>query len=119
MAAMSIQNVQQALAEWMDQRVMTALDSSSPIRWIIGGASTVGLARLDSVIKVYSPLLKSIGILDETGHLILDVFETFVRSAFEKQSIVRMPILGVPFAFNEEDGTALIACLKKYGGING
>lgn len=116
MTAIGIPKVQQALAEWTDTRVMTALDSTSPMRWILGGVSTIALARIDNLIKTYGPILKSLGVLDETGNLVLEVVTQFVNSAFQRQSVVRMPILGVPFNFNVDDGTALIECLKRYGG---
>lgn len=113
---MGIPQIQQALAEFTDTRIMTALDNSSPVRWIIGGVSTVAISRLDNILKTYGPLLRSLGVLDDTGNLILTVVEQFVNSAFDKQPTVRMPLLGIPFTFNKEDGTALIDCLKKYGG---
>ena len=113
---MGIQQTQQAVAEFVDTRIMTALDKSSPVRWMIGGASTLAISRLDNILKTYAPILKSLGVLDETGNLILTVVERFVSSAFEKQSSVTMPILGIPFTFNADDGRALIDCLKRYGG---
>lgn len=115
MVSIDTQKVQMALADFLDQRVLTALDQTSPYRWILGGASTIALSRVENLIKTYSPLLKSLGVLDETGNIILNVVETFVTSAFQKQSSVKLPILGIPFTFTKDDGEALITLLKQYG----
>lgn len=117
MASVELSKVQSALAEWMDNRVMSALDTTSPARWMLGGVSSLALANLQNVIRTYAPLLKSLGVLDETGNLVLTVVEAFVNNAFQKQGIVKMPLLGIPFTFNADDGQALIECLKRHGGI--
>lgn len=117
MVSIDTERVQLALADFLDQRVLTALDSSSPYRWILGGASTLALSKIQNLLNTYSPMLKSLGILDDTGNLVLEVVETFINSAFQKQANVKLPILGIPFNFNKEDGDILISLLKQYGEI--
>lgn len=111
------ERLQLALADFIDQRVITALDTGSPYRWLFGGASTIALSQVQNLIKHYTPILKTLGIIDDKGKIILEVVETFLNSAFEKQSNLRFPILGIPFNFNKEDGDALISLLKQYGDI--
>lgn len=117
MVSMDMNKVPLALADFLDQRVLTALDSNSPHRWIIGGVSTIALTRFDSLIKTYMPILKGFGLVDETGCLVVDVVETFIRSAFDKQPNVRFPIMGIPFNFNREDGEAFLQILRQRGGL--
>ena len=117
MSTIGISGVQTALAEFIDQRIMTAIgDDKSMIKWLIGGASTLFLGNIDKTISHYAPMLKSIGIMDESGNMDIDKAETFVNSAFAKQQTVRVPIMGVPITFDLSDGDALIAILKKEAG---
>jgi hypothetical protein len=117
MSTIGISGVQTALAEFIDQRILPAVsDDNSMLKWMIGGASTVFLSRFDRVVNEHSAALSSIGIIDESGNLDVDATEKFVNSAFEKQTVVKMPILGVPFTFDKADGDALIAILKRKSG---
>lgn len=117
MVSMDMGRVPSALADFLDQRVLTALDANSPYRWLIGGASAIALSRFDTLIKSYMPILKGMGLIDEAGNLVIDVVETFIQSAFDKQPNVKFPIVGIPFNFNREDGDALIQILKQRGGL--
>lgn len=119
MATMDMSQVPQALADFLDQRVLTALPDASPYRWIIGGASTIVLAKFSNLVKAYAPLLKTLGILDANGLLVIEMVEQFLNSAFEKQQTLRLPLIGVPFKFDKSDGQYLIEALKRHGGING
>ena len=115
MVSMNMDKVPLALADFLDQRVMTALDSNSPYRWIIGGASTLVLSRFQEIVKTYTPILRALGLLDENGRLMIEIVERFITSAFDKQPNMRLPIMGVPFNFNKDDGQVLIELLKQRG----
>lgn len=117
MAAMDMSKVPAALADFLDQRVLTALPDGSPYKWVIGGASTIALSNFSNLVKNYAPLLKTLGILDSNGFLIVEMVEQFLNSAFEKQQVLKLPLLGIPFNFNSEDGKYLVEALKRHGGI--
>ena len=117
MSTIGISGVQVALAEFIDQRILPAISNdNSALKWLIGGASTLFLGNIDKAASHYAPMLKSIGIMDESGNLDIDKAETFVNSAFAKQQTVRVPMMGVPITFDKSDGDALIAILKKQAG---
>lgn len=117
MSTIGTSGVQTALAEFVDQRVMPAIgDDNSLVKWLIGGASTLLLTQFDRMIANYAPVLKSIGIMDESGNLDIDKAETFVNSAFGKQDKVRVPFMGVPITFDKSDGDALIRIFREQAG---
>ncbi len=115
--ALNNEAVQMALADFVDNRVLPAIsEDNSAIRWMIGGVSTVGLARMKDLIHTYRPLLSAMGFIDVDGNFVLDVIERFLNSAFDKQASLRMPLLGVPFKFDRSDGNYLVEALRRYGG---
>ena len=117
MSTIGTSGVQVALAEFVDQRIMTAIgDDNSALKWLIGGASTLFLGNIDKTISHYAQMLKSIGIMDESGNLDIDKAEAFIHAAFAKQQTVRVPMMGVPITFDKSDGDALIAILRKQVG---
>lgn len=117
MSAISMSGVQAALADFVDQRVLAAIgNDNSLLKWAIGGASTVTLARFDKIVEGYLPLLAGLGLVDESKNLNIEATETFVKNAFDKQATVSLPVMGVPITFDKQDGDALIALLRKYGG---
>ena len=97
-----------------EQRTADAIDCL--VKWLIGGASTLLLTQFDRMIANYAPVLKSIGIMDESGNLDIDKAETFVNSAFGKQDKVRVPFMGVPITFDKSDGDALIRIFREQAG---
>ena len=116
MSAISMSGVQAALADFVDQRVLAAIgNDNSLLKWAIGGASTVTLARFDKIVEGYLPLA-GLGLVVESKNLNIEATETFVKNAFDKQATVSLPVMGVPITFDKQDGDALIALLKKYGG---
>ncbi|MCZ4065745.1 hypothetical protein NB636_07865 [Oxalobacter aliiformigenes] len=117
MSTIGMSSVQAALADFIDQRVLSAIgDDNSLLKWAIGGASTVALARFDKMVAGYIPMLTGLGLMDESKNLNIEATEAFVKSAFEKQATVSLPVMGVPITFDKQDGDALVTLLKKYGG---
>ena len=117
MSTIGLSGVRAALAEFIDQRILPAIgDDNTALKWVIGGASTVFLSRFDKIVNDNAPALRGLGILDESGNLDVDATTTFINSAFAKQNTVRLPIVGVPFTFDNADGDALIAILKQKSG---
>lgn len=115
--ALTADNVQLALADFIDNRVLPAInEDNSALKWMIGGVSAVGLARLNEVVRHYRPLLNTLGFIDEQGNFMIDAIEMFLNASFQKQEILRMPLLGVPFRFDRTDGQYLIEALKRHGG---
>lgn len=116
MSYIDIKGVQNALADFIDKRMLTALDKqTASTRWILGGASALFLSRLDKLAEAFTPLFTQMGVVDEDGHYDIDAVEMFLESAFEKQNPVTMPVLGVNFSFDKDDGDALIAMMKERG----
>ena len=113
MTTMDMSKVPMALADFLDNRVLTALPDNSPYRWVLGGASTIVLTRFSNLVQTYMPMLKALGVLDETGGLVIEMVEKFLTSAFEKQQTLRVPLLGVPFNFDKSDGQYLIEALRR------
>jgi hypothetical protein len=117
MSAISMSGVQVALAEFVDQRVLAAIGAdNSLLKWAIGGAATVTLARFEAMVSGYLPMLTSLGLVDESKNLDIEATEAFITNAFDKQATVSLPVMGVPITFDKGDGDALIALLRKYGG---
>ena len=117
MSTLGTSGVQSALADFIDQRIMTAIGDDNPLmKWLIGGASTPLLTRFDKIVSNYAPILKSIGVIDENGNLDIETVEKFLNSAFSKQDSVQVPFMGVPITFDKSDGDALIAILKRQAG---
>ena len=114
--ALNTESVQLALADFVDNRVMTAIsDDNTAMKWMIGGVSTIGLARLKYLIHHYRPVLLALGFIDQEGNFCLEVIERFMNSAFQKQETLRMPLLGMPFKFDRTDGAYLIEALRRHG----
>lgn len=115
--AITTESVQLAMADFIDNRIMSAVgDNNTALKWIIGGVSTVGLARMKDIVQHYRPLLHSLGFIDDDGNFLIQVIEQFINAAFQKQETLRMPLLGVPFRFDRSDGQYLIEALKRHGG---
>ncbi len=117
MSTIGISAVKESLAEFIDQRVLAAISGDQQmLKWIIGGASALYLTRLDKVVESYAPMLKSIGVMDESRNIDIGAAELFINSAFSKQESVRLPVLGVPITFDKSDGDALIQIMKRRAG---
>lgn len=116
MSSITPHAVRMALADFIDQRVLSAIGSdNSSIKWLIGGAATLFLARFESMYAGYKPLLNSFGVINESGNFELEEIIKFINSAFEKQSEVKMNVLGTPFVFDKADGDAFIQFLRSKG----
>ena len=114
MRKIGIPAVKESLAEFIDQRVLTAISGDQQmLKWVIGGASALYLTRLDTVVESYAPMLKSLGVMDESGNIDVDAAELFINSAFSKQESVRFPVIGVPITFDKSDGDALLQMMKR------
>lgn len=113
MNTVEITDVQDALADFIDQRVLSEIGDSSVAKWMFGGASALLLTKLESMVDDYAPVLKSMGILTEDKEIDLGATEVFINSAFDKQEVVKMPLFGITFSFDKSDGDALITALKR------
>ena len=116
MGTIGMTSVRDALAEFFDQRVLPAIGADrSALKWLAAGASTLMLARFDTMSEKFIPTLKTLGLVDETGNLDISAAENFIRAGFDRQEIVQLPIAGIPIDFDRSDGDALIALLKQKG----
>ncbi|MCM1512593.1 MAG: hypothetical protein NC112_05740 [Oxalobacter formigenes] len=119
MSTIGLSNVPGALADFMDQRVLSGMkENSALMKWALGGVSSVALSRVDKILEKYTPILKPLGVMDEEGNLNIDTAAAFLESAFEKQPEleIQIPVIGGSITFDREDGEALISLLKRYGG---
>ena len=111
----SFNSVQGALANFLDERVLTAIpEDKSFIKWALSGSSVLVLNNLQDMLKKYSSILQEFGIMDESNNVDIDKVKLFLDSAFNKQPILTVPILSIPFKFDESDGKALVDILNRY-----
>ena len=80
------------------------------MKWILGGGTFLILHQADALIQKYLPMLKQVGIIDESNKLNIEVASGFINSAFDKSGTVEY--LG--FKFDKSDGEALINIMEKY-----
>lgn len=52
--------------------------------------------------------------MDEAKNVDIDQVKLFLDNAFKKQPILTIPIMSVPFKFDESDGKVLIDILNRY-----
>lgn len=113
MATVDMPGVKAALATFMDQRVQANIASNDAFaKWTIGGASVLIISRLDKIVKDNEPALRAMGIINENGHLDIDVAENFIHGGFEKQPEITLGLI----TFEKQDGEALIKLLRQQGG---
>lgn len=118
MSTIDLSSVQAALADFVDQRVLPGIaDSNSLLKWAVGGTSVIVLSRLEKIVQDNLPMLKSLGIVNESGHFDMDVAARFLEGAFARQEEFKLSILGTPFIFDKTDGEALIKLLRQHGGL--
>lgn len=70
----------------------------------------IGTTDDKTVIGKYLPMLKQMGIVDESNKVDIEVAKGFINSAFDKSGTVEY--LG--FKFDKSDGEALINIMEKY-----
>lgn len=104
----SLSKVSQVLPEFVDTRLMPSAPST--MKWVLGGGTFLVLHQADTLIGKYLPMLKQVGIVDESNRLDIDVAKGFINSAFDKSGTVEY--LG--FKFDKSDGEALINIMEKY-----
>ncbi len=52
--------------------------------------------------------------MDEANNVDINKVKLFLDSAFNKQPILTVPILSIPFKFDESGGKALVDILNRY-----
>jgi len=102
----SLSKLSQVLPEFVDTRLIPSAPST--MKWILGGGTFLVLHQADTLIGKYLPMLKQVGIVDESNSI--DVAKGFINSAFDKSGTVEY--LG--FKFDKSDGEALINIMEKY-----
>ena len=111
----SFNSVQGSLANFIDERIISSIpEDKSFIKWILSGSSVLVLNNLQGMLNKYVPILKEFGIMDEAKNVDIDQVKLFLDNAFKKQPILTIPIMSVPFKFDESDGKALIDILNRY-----
>lgn len=106
----TIEQLQVILAKFLDERVLTAVpEDNSLLKWSLAGSSVLILNRVDD----YTPILKQLGIINNSNLLDPEKVKVFITKAFEKQPEVKINLLGVPFIFNKEDGEYLLTLIRS------
>lgn len=93
---------------------MAAPEDKSFIRWGLGGASVLVLTGVDDIAQKYTPILKEFGIMNESNLLDTEKVKLFIDTAFQKQSEVKINLMGIPFKFDASDGQALLEIMERY-----
>ena len=75
---------------------------------------TVGNRFNGYMLKKYFPILQELRIMDEANNVDINKVKLFLDSAFNKQPILTVPILSIPFKFDESGGKALVDILNRY-----
>ena len=113
MSMISFNNTKAILANFIDERIMPAIpEDRSFIRWGLGGASVLVLTRVDA--QKYAPILKEFGLMNESNLLDTEKVKLFIDTAFQKQSEVKINLMGIPFKFDSSDGQALLEIMERY-----
>lgn len=103
-------NMKVILAKFLDERVIPAIpEDNSLLKWSLAGSSVLVLNRLDS----YTPLLKQLGIINESNLIEPEKVNLFIDNAFNKQPEVKVNLLGVPFTFDKSDGEYLLTIINQ------
>ncbi|MFR7882247.1 MAG: hypothetical protein ACLU5J_12850 [Christensenellales bacterium] len=90
-------------------------EDRSFIRWGLGGASVLVLTRVDDMkLKKYASILKEFGLMNESNLLDTEKVKLFIDTAFQKQSEVRINLMGIPFKFDASDDQALLEIMEIY-----
>ncbi len=63
----SLSKISQVLPEFVDTRLMPSAPST--MKWILGGSTFLILHQADALIQKYLPMLKQVGIIDESNKL--------------------------------------------------
>lgn len=108
MSVISLSKLQNVIPEFIDSRLIPSAPST--MKWILGGATFVILKRLDDIVAQYSPMMKTMGLLNDNNQIDIDIAKGFINSAFEKSGRVTV----FNFTFDKTDGEALIGILEKY-----
>lgn len=108
MSVISLSKLQNVIPEFIDSRLVPSAPST--MKWILGGATFVILKRLDDIVAQYSPMMKTMGLLNDNNQIDIDIAKGFINSAFEKSGRVTV----FNFTFDKTDGEALIGILEKY-----
>lgn len=115
MSMISFNNTKAILANFIDERIMPAIpEDRSFIRWGLGGASVLVLTRVDDIVQKYAPILKEFGLMNESNLLDTEKVKLFIDTAFQKQSEVKINLMGIPFKFDASDGQALLEIMERY-----
>ena len=104
----SLSKITQVLPEFVDTRLMPSAPST--MKWLLGGSTFLILHQADTLIGKYLPMLKQVGIVDESNKLDIEVASGFINSAFDKSGAVEY----MGFKFDKSDGEALINIMEKY-----
>lgn len=111
----SFSSAQGALANFLDERILSAVpEDKSFVKWTLSGASVLVLNNLQGMLTKYTPILKEFGIMDDSNNIDVDKVKLFLDNAFKKQPRFTVPIMSIPFNFDESDGKALVDILNRY-----
>lgn len=108
MALISLNKIKDVLPEFIDTRLMPSAPTT--MKWILGGSTYLILQQSDALINKYSPMLKSLGIVNDQNQVNIEIAKGFLDSAFNKSPTLEM--YGIKF--DKGDGNALIDLLLKY-----
>lgn len=108
MAYISLTKLQNVVPEFIDSRLMPSAPPA--MKWILGGSTFILLKRADDILNQYTPMLKTMGLVNDKNQLDIDLTQGFINSAFAKSDNITM----FGFTFDKNDGEALIGILDKY-----
>lgn len=108
MAYISLTKLQNVIPEFIDSRLMPSAPPA--MKWILGGSTFILLKRADDILNQYTPMLKTMGLVNDKNQLDIDLTQGFINSAFDKSGNITM----FGFTFDKYDGEALIGILDKY-----
>lgn len=78
------------------------------------GIIGTSLTRVDDMAQKYAPILKEFGLMNESNLLDTEKVKLFIDTAFQKQSEVKINLMGIPFKFDSSDGQALLEIMERY-----
>ena len=115
MSLINLNNLQSAIALFVDTQVIPNLPAEKTItKFIFAGSSAVMARTANNVITPYIPILKGFGLVNDHNQLDTQLVKLFLDSGFQKEPNLQVPVLGMTINFTQEDGKALLEILETF-----
>lgn len=109
----TIEQIKRGAARYLDEEFTKKITGWQ--RWVIGAGGAMALENLDAMLPSLRahPVVKALGIFDETGTVDLDRVYAYVRAEAQKGPVTfSTPLLGA-VTLNSQDVEKLYNCITQ------